>query len=237
MEEAAIFRLRGGRKYPVERTGVLTGNIFDVYSEEGKAFWVATSEGVTRYSPPLWRPPAGMEDLDLPVHAIAQDSQGRLWMSATDYVLELEGETWTRHALPAGFHTQTVETRSVVPLTDGRILVRVVREDRADWVLVMDPKSGRFTQFLHPEGRAFTMLAERPAGGVWVGSEVKGTPGFRLDVYDGATFRKVLELGARMERCRSAVRCWKESRERSGWAVPPGASLYPDGEVFESEPA
>ena len=56
-EGAAIFRLRGGRKYPVERTGVLTGNIFDVYSEEGKAFWVATSEGITRYTPPLWRQP------------------------------------------------------------------------------------------------------------------------------------------------------------------------------------
>jgi hypothetical protein len=41
-EGAAIFRLRGGRKYPVDRTGVLTGNIFDVYSEEGKAFWMTT---------------------------------------------------------------------------------------------------------------------------------------------------------------------------------------------------
>jgi hypothetical protein len=72
----------------------------------------------------------------------------------------------------------------------------VTRGDRTDAALVMDPKSGRFTQFSHPEGRVITMLAQRPGGGVWVGSEVKGTPGFRLDVYDGASFRKILQLGS-----------------------------------------
>jgi signal transduction histidine kinase/CheY-like chemotaxis protein len=195
LEGASIFRLRDGRKYPVERTGVLSGTVFDVYSEAGKAFWVATSEGIARYTPPLWRPPPGMEEFELPVHAIAEDRQGRLWMAATDYVLELDGDTWTRHALPAGFHTQTVETRSVAPLADGRVLVQVVGEDQTDLVLAMDPKSGRFTELPPPEGRMITLLEQRPAGGVWVGSEVRGKRGFRLDVYDGMSFRKVLELG------------------------------------------
>ncbi len=191
----AILRLNGGRKYPVERTGVLTGNIFDVYSEEGKAFWVATSEGVTRYTPPLWQLPAGAEEFNSPVHSIAEDRHGRLWMSATDYVLELNGEAWTRHALPAGYRTLTVQTSSVAPLPDGRVLVRVMRGEYTDAVLALDPKSGRFTEFTHPAGRVITLLAERPGGGDWVGSEVKGTPGLRLDLYDGASFRKVLELG------------------------------------------
>jgi signal transduction histidine kinase/CheY-like chemotaxis protein/streptogramin lyase len=196
VEGAAMFRLRGGRKYPVERTGVLSGNIFDVYSEGGKAFWVATSEGLTRYTPPLWRQPDGVEDLDLPVHAIAEDRQGRLWMSATYYVLELEGDMWTRHALPAGFRTHTLETSSLVPLPDGRVLVKVGRgDDGSDAVLAMDAKSGRFTEFAHPEGRMITLIQERPDGGAWVASVAKGVPGFRLEVYDGASFRKVLEPG------------------------------------------
>jgi ligand-binding sensor domain-containing protein len=194
-EGSAMFRLRGGQKYPVERAGVLSGTIFDVYSERGKAFWVSTSEGVARYTPSLWRPPPGMEDFELPVSSIAEDRQGRLWMSATDYVLELAGDKWTRHPLPGGWHTHTVLANSLAPLPDGRVLVKVVRVDRTDGVLSVDSKTGRFTRFAHPEGRTITLLAQRPAGGVWVGSEVKGTPGFRLDVYDGATFRKVLELG------------------------------------------
>ena len=48
-------------------------------------------KALTRYTPPLWRRPAGTEEFDLPVSSIAEDRQGRLWMSATDYVLELIG--------------------------------------------------------------------------------------------------------------------------------------------------
>jgi signal transduction histidine kinase/CheY-like chemotaxis protein len=195
VEGIDLFRLRRGRKYPVERAGVLTGNIFDVFSEEGKAFWVTTSEGITRFTPPLWAQPPGVEDLDLPVHSIAEDGFGRLWMSATDRLLDLDGDTWTSHRLPAGFHTHTVETNSVVPLPDGRVLSKVVTEDQADTVLVLDPRLERFRELKHPERRVITMLAQRPSGGVWVGTEIKGTPGFRLEIYDGSNFRQVLELG------------------------------------------
>ena len=149
-EGSAMFRLRGGQKYAVERNGVLSGTIFDVYSEAGKAFWVSTSEGIARYTPPLWRPPAGMEDFDLPVSSIAEDRQGRLWMSATDYVLELAGDKWTRHPLPGGLHAHTVLTNSVAPLPDGRVLVKVVRVDRTDAVLSLDSKTGRFTELPAP---------------------------------------------------------------------------------------
>jgi signal transduction histidine kinase/DNA-binding response OmpR family regulator len=228
LEGASIFRLRDGRKYPVERTGVLSGTIFDVYSEAGNAFWVATSEGITRYTPPLWRPPPGMEEFDLPVHAIAEDRQGRLWIAATECVLELEGDIWTRHALPAGLHTHTVETSSVVPLADGRVLVKVVREDQTDLVVAMDPKSGRFTELPHPEGRVITLLEQRPAGGVWVGSEVRGKPGFRLDVYDGVSFRKVLEVGAEWQgaNLRSVLERGQGEIWLGGTA---GGSIYRDG--------
>ncbi len=194
LEGSAIFRLQGGRKYPVERTGVLTGTIFDVYSEGGNVFWVATSEGLTRFTPSLWQRPAGAEEFDLAVSSITEDRQGRLWMSATDCVLEVDGDKWTRHDLPAGFHT-TIQTNGLAALPDGRILVKVVRIDRSDAALAMDTRTGRFTVLMHPQGRAITLLAQRPAGGVWVASEVKGTPGFRLEIYDGACFREVLELG------------------------------------------
>jgi hypothetical protein len=76
VEGSVMFRLLGGRKYPVDRTGVLTGTIFDVYSEPGNAFWVATSEGLARYTPPLWRPAAGIEDFELPVPSIADFRDG-----------------------------------------------------------------------------------------------------------------------------------------------------------------
>jgi len=230
VDGAAIFRLRGGRKYLVERTGVLTANVLDVYSEGGNAFWVATSEGVTRYTPPLWRQPAGVEDLDLPVHAIAEDRQGRLWMSATDCVLKLDGATWTRYALPAGFRTHTLLTDSVVPVPDGRVLVKAVRGERTYGVLAMDPMTGRFSEFSHPEGRHIRLLAQRPGGGAWVGTEVDGTPGFRLEVYDGQSFRKVLELGREWET--SDLRMVLEGGHGEIWlGGTAGGGLYRNGRL------
>jgi len=43
-----------------------------------------------------------------------------------DYLLELDGDTWTRHTLPAGFHAQTVET-GVVAASRRRVLVKAER--------------------------------------------------------------------------------------------------------------
>ena len=48
LEGSSLSRIAGGRKIPVERDGVLTGNVFDVYSENGRTFWIASSEGIAQ---------------------------------------------------------------------------------------------------------------------------------------------------------------------------------------------
>ena len=208
LENLSMFRLVGGQKYPVERIGALSGNVFDVYSQHGQAFWIATSEGIARYAAPLWRPPPGLEDFHLPVHAAAEDRQGRLWFAATEYLLELDGLTWKRYRLPRGLTTHTVYTQSIIILEDGRILLKAAA-DPVDVALIFDPASGVFREFVHPEGRIVTLLQPRPAGGVWVASEKHGQPGFRLEIYDGSAFRKRLEIGGEWNgaNLRSVVEC------------------------------
>jgi len=77
LEGASIFRLRGGRiTTTVERAGVLTGTVFDVYSEEGKAFWVATSKASRATHSFWWRQPAGMMEFDLRFVSIAEIARG-----------------------------------------------------------------------------------------------------------------------------------------------------------------
>jgi signal transduction histidine kinase/CheY-like chemotaxis protein len=196
VEGSSMFRLAGGQKYPVDRAGTLSGNVFDVFLEPDRTFWIATSEGIARYSPPLWRAPPGLEDFHQTVHAAAEDRRGRLWFAATEYLLELDGSRWSRHRLPEGLRTHTVYTQSVAALDDGRILVKAVRAGQVDTVLVFDPATGAFKEFLHPEGRRMTLIEPRPGGGVWVASDKPGTPGIRLEIYDGASFRKCMEAGA-----------------------------------------
>jgi ligand-binding sensor domain-containing protein len=194
LEDASLFRLLDGRREPVDRIGALSGTVFDVYTENDRTFWIATSEGLARYTPSFWWVPPGLV-FDQPVHAIAEDRLARLWFAATKYLLCLEGAAWKRYPLPPGMRTHTMQTDSLIPLADGRLMVKAVRGDQTYTTLFFDPKRKSFTQVLHPEGRRITLIVPRRAGGVWVVTEVAGVPGFHLEIFDGTGFRKVLSIG------------------------------------------
>ena len=195
LEGGSLFRMAAGRKEPVQRPGVLSGSILDVFTD-ARTFWVATSEGVARYTRPLWREPAGLTDMELPVHAAVQDRKGRLWFAATDYLLSMEGDAWKRHALPTGLRTHMVQTQGLVPLDDGRILIMAINPDQLEIALLFDPERGSFS-YLHPaEGRRVILIAPRGAGGAWVATARAGAPGFRLEVLNGGGLQTTLNVSS-----------------------------------------
>ena len=162
LDGAALFRLIGGKRQPVTRSDSLAGTIYDVLTEPGGGFWLATSEGLAHYSPPLWRTPVEVADLDAPVHSVLEDRQGRLWFAATEYLLELDGTVWRRFRLPYGVRSHTVRTHSLGLLPDGRIVIK--------WAATATTNSSAFRpgprQFPNPDapGRArhrFDEAAER----------------------------------------------------------------------------
>ena len=195
LEGAALFRLSEGGRTPVLRDGVLSGNVFDIYSEDGKSFWLAGSEGVARYAPLLWQAPEGLNGLDLPVHAAFEDRQGRLWFAATDYLLELDGEVWKRHRIPSGLRTHATQTASVMESPNGRIVVNCLAQDQTDIMLEFDPRNGEFHAIHPPEGRQIVLMAPRKAGGLWAATMAKDAPGFRLEIYDGKGLTPFLDVG------------------------------------------
>jgi signal transduction histidine kinase/CheY-like chemotaxis protein len=193
LEGSSLSRIVGGKKSPVERDGVLTGNVFDVYSEDGRTFLMATSEGVARYTALLWQSPSGLPAFDHPVHAVLEDRSGRLWFAATDYLLELEGSTWRQYRIPPGLRTHTTQTHSVIEAPDGGIIVNCLAQDQSDLMMRLDSKSGRFEQIRHPEGRQIVYMAPRREGGLWTATVPENSHGFRLEIYDGTSFRPVLD--------------------------------------------
>jgi hypothetical protein len=74
-----LHDLGGGR----DITGLTTATV----TQPGGAFWLGTTEGAARYSPPLWRTPAELNWVDTPVSAIAGDSRGRLWFLNREYLV------------------------------------------------------------------------------------------------------------------------------------------------------
>lgn len=55
---------------------------FDVAVQAGTTFWLATSDGLFRYAPPLWRIPPGLKGMGSPVRSLASDQAGGLWFTA-----------------------------------------------------------------------------------------------------------------------------------------------------------
>ena len=232
LDGAALFRLIDGKRQPVTRRDALAGTIYDVLTEPGGAFWLATSEGLAHYSPPIWRTPVTVADLDAPVHSVLEDRQGRLWFAATEYLLELDGTVWRKHHLPYGVLTHTIRTHSLGLLPDGRIAVQVGRNDRDENVLLFDPVRGSFQPLAHPEGRTIGLMTQRNDGTFWVVTK----PGYRLEIYDGKKFRTVVDLTSSWKG--DDIRCLLETGDGTLWiGGPGGVAVWRNGVLHMLGPA
>ena len=196
LEGGSLFRLQNGARLPISRTGVLSGNIYDVYADERPYLWMATSEGIARYSASLWQQPAGLNGFNLPVHGVAADAQGRLWFAATDYLLELDGAAWSRHRIPKGLRTHTVQRHSVIAEANGNILLKTMAQDQTEVALEFDTRRRSFRRIEHPQGRRIVLMIPRRAGGVWAATTAAGKTGFRVEIFENGRFREYLDTGS-----------------------------------------
>jgi signal transduction histidine kinase/CheY-like chemotaxis protein len=186
LESASLFEIGRGRKTPVDRRGVLAGVLYDIAVQPDGSFYVGSSDGLARHSPALWQTPPEARSLDLPVHAFDEDLQGRLWVAAGEFVLEINRSAWTFHPLPRNLQTQTLQQNAVLSLPDGRIALKAFEGESYDRVLIWDPETRRMERMVHPEGRDILgFSARRDDGWLWV---VTG-PGCRIESYDGRGFR------------------------------------------------
>jgi signal transduction histidine kinase/CheY-like chemotaxis protein len=142
---------------------------------------------------------------------MAEDAQGRLWFAATEYLVELDGTTWRRYRLPFGTRTHSVQTHSLLTFPDGRIGVKVRSEAGEEQVLMFDPRNGRFEKLAHPEGRTITVMVPRGNGTFWVNTR----PGFRVEIYDGKSFKPQFELPSPWNG--NDVKCMLQDAEGRFW--------------------
>jgi signal transduction histidine kinase/CheY-like chemotaxis protein len=157
LEGTRTWRLSGGRQEAVARHGPLSGIVYDVVTEPGGVFWVASTTGVGRYAPQLWRTPDPIKSLDQPVHAVVEDAGGRVWFAATESLVELDGAAWRVHPLPPDTQTVTNQTSSLAVLPDGRLAMTAAAPG-GHFVLTFDPRTRTFGRLAHPEGRRLTQV-------------------------------------------------------------------------------
>ncbi|MGA3016315.1 MAG: response regulator [Bryobacteraceae bacterium] len=183
-----LFRLRRGCLEPVPQQGALLGTIAWVTPEKGGVLLVGTQQGLARYAPPLWQAPPMLAGLDSPAINAIEDRKGRLWLCYADRLVGIENGKMRQYPVP---RESTLTERRPVLLADGSLAFLPADRKRLWW---FDPEHGTFRQFRHPSGDGFGAIAPRADGTAWVQVGGSRTERLRLDVFDGKSFRPVVDI-------------------------------------------
>lgn len=185
----SLLRLDGAR---VVREAV-SGIQFDVAVEPGGAFWLATSEGVARYAPPLWRAPAELQGFGAPTHAILPDpaESGGLWIASSEGLVERRDNGAVLHGWPDYFEGLFQPLDPLVGLPDGRILVGA-----SPWPLLFDPATQSYSNpGIGPPERRVRVLGKLRGGEAAVLAwRVDASGSHTLESFDGENFTPLRQL-------------------------------------------
>jgi signal transduction histidine kinase/ligand-binding sensor domain-containing protein len=160
------------------------GQFKDVAADSNGTFWVATSEGLVRYVPEIWRKPAGSPKTGTLVHAILSEKEGPLWFASTESLIRFQEGRWSSFRWPLDYEPDFSSTDRLFSLPDGRVAVGGARP------LLFDPSSAVFTAVTHPEGREVSFIGKLPDETICVqvrGGDGEGPESF-LEQFDGENF-------------------------------------------------
>jgi len=244
-EHQALSLILGGKEKVQEKSGLLSGELFDVAVGEQGVFWLATSHGLARYTPPIWRTPLQVRQVDSRIHSICEDRQGGLWFAAVYQLLHFQDDHWTIYPLPKGVETHPYMTQSISSLPDGRIAIGTLKYQ--DSLLTFDPVRESFGFVPHPQQVAIRksdvhyirLIAPRRDGTLWVETHPAADSSvFRLEVYDGHSFRHFLDVNQQSNI--SNLRYLYETESGDLWIASTfgnGIALYRKGQFRSFGPA
>ncbi len=187
----ALLRLRHAAQPDFVKETAL-GVQYDVALESTGAFWLATSEGVIRYAPPLWRTPPALEEVQAPVHALlwqTEEDREHLWFASTDALVEFRDGQRRSFNWPEDFETDAPSTVGLYRLPDGQLAVAAAARP-----LLFDPATAQFRTVIHPGGRRVKFIGQFKNGTLCAKvSEAEDPNRYQLEIYDGRKFRLYLE--------------------------------------------
>jgi diguanylate cyclase (GGDEF)-like protein len=165
-------------------TKAVASGLTAVLNEPGQNFWIATNEGIGRYSPSLWRTPSEAAWIDAPVLAINEDREGRVWFLTGKFLIVKDHEKWRRSQLPTGSRSALLIDTLLI-LENGEVVMRA--DSLADPV-AFNPHTRKFRFVKHPDGKRTGFIARRKAGSIWVQVFEDDGIHWRLQAYDGTKF-------------------------------------------------
>jgi len=182
MTTYALLEMKPGQHELSANEELSVRRFFDCAVEPGGIFWLATSDGLIRYSPLTWRA-AGDPEIKSSVRAIAEDRENVLWIAADDGVHQRSKGRWQTYAYPPGMEDSAESSLYAMP-AGGIVLAS------SDRLAQFNAATGKFENAGGAVGRRVKALGLLKDGRL----VMQTNPGkersarYSLEVYDGARF-------------------------------------------------
>jgi signal transduction histidine kinase/ligand-binding sensor domain-containing protein len=184
----SLFQTQEERGVMVESEELSARQYFDLAVEPGGPFWLATSQGLYRYAPALWRAPLPTIKINGPVQNLAADRQGRIWFVSGAALHSITDSQHQRFPFPAGVGKGT-PLRSLFALKDGSIWLEF--DSR---FFRFEPGTQTFAELSRQNNASrFRPLGLAADGSLWVEKPQPDSGTYALELFDGSSFTPVPE--------------------------------------------
>jgi signal transduction histidine kinase len=198
MSTEALFESDETKPEWAENDEVSARAYFDVGVQAGSTFWLATSDGLFRYAPSLWRTPAGSRRINSAVDCAAGDPAGTLWFIAGGRLNQFQGDQLKTLPLPESVgHGVRVRDLFVLKNSTLALVVEDTESSAGDELYVLRPGETK-VEAVSKRGsaqrwRALGMLKDgRLCLQAWPGN---GSDAGALKAFDGREAGDLLETG------------------------------------------
>ena len=184
----ALFSWKGSESEALENDDISPRQFFDVALEPGGAFWLATSEGLYRWAPPVWQAPQIIPAFPGPVRALAADVRGVMWILGEDTLASVRSGVSQRFPLPQAWRRSLGSARSLYGLKSGLMII-----DSGGRLFEYQTASGTSRTFGDPENDRLRALGTVHDGSLWV-QRTRPDGAVSLERYDGERFDPILDV-------------------------------------------
>lgn len=183
----ALFSRRDARDEMTREENFADRRFLDAATDPVGVFWLATSGGLYRHAPPVWRTPASAASIRAPVHGLVEDLDGRLWFVSDNALQVLSEDRIRAFPLADRARRRLQSVRTLLPLADGSLLFEAEEQ-----LLRFQPASGRLDGITPKTSPArFRLLGLLKDRSVCVQRLSGNTPAeeSRLETFDGGHFK------------------------------------------------
>ena len=195
MSTGTLFEGDQTRPDLAECDEVLARSYYDVAVQPGSTFWLATSDGLFRYAPALWRIPVALRGITSPVSCLASDAAGGLWFTTGGRLYLLQGDQIRGIPFPPQIG-RNLQERELFVLKDGTVLAVLedAESNTGDVLFTLAPGSSNLNAVVlgerGPHLRALGLLNDgRLCAQVLEGDGTEES----LQAFDGVHFERMPE--------------------------------------------